>query len=62
MLPVEEQTTHHCASLFAQLRKRGTPIPTDDLWIAALAVQHDLPLLTADRHFAQLPQVLILGF
>ena len=60
VLLADEQTTHAYASLFAQLRRQGTPIPTNDLWIAALAIQHDLPLLTADRHFSHLPQLLIL--
>lgn len=60
VLLADEQTTHAYAVLFAQLRRQGTPIPTNDLWIAALAVQHDLPLLTSDRHFSHLPQILIL--
>ncbi|MBI3554622.1 MAG: type II toxin-antitoxin system VapC family toxin [Elusimicrobia bacterium] len=60
VLCTDEQTTHHFAALFAQLRRQGTPIPTNDLWIAALAVQHGLPLLTLDRHFAHLPQILML--
>lgn len=53
----DEQTTHHYASLFAQVRKQGTPIPTHDLWIAALVLQHDLVLLTEDGHFAHIPQI-----
>ncbi|HEX4046493.1 MAG TPA: type II toxin-antitoxin system VapC family toxin [Elusimicrobiota bacterium] len=60
VLFADEQTTHSHAALFAQLRRQGTPIPTNDLWIAALAIQHDLPLLTSDRHFSHLPQLLIL--
>lgn len=60
VLLADEQTTHSYAALFAQLRRQGTPIPSNDLWIAALAVQHDLPLLTSDRHFAHLPQILVL--
>ncbi len=60
ILLADEQTTHVYAVLFAQLRRQGTPIPTNDLWIAALITQHDLPLLTSDRHFSQLPQILIL--
>ncbi len=39
------------ARIFAELRKQGTPIPTNDLWIAALAIQHDLTLCTSDAHF-----------
>jgi predicted nucleic acid-binding protein len=33
------------------LRQAGKPIPTNDLWIAALCRQHGLPLLSRDRHF-----------
>ena len=53
----DEQTTHHYAALFRQLRQQGTPIPTNDLWIAALVVQHDLLLYARDRHFDHLPQI-----
>lgn len=34
-----------------ELKKKGTPIPENDIWIAALAKQHSLKLLTRDRHF-----------
>jgi tRNA(fMet)-specific endonuclease VapC len=51
------QSTHHFARLFLQLRRQGTPIPTNDLWIAALAVQHDLALFSRDGHFEHLPQL-----
>ena len=53
----EESTTHHYAQIFAQLRLQGTPIPSNDIWIAALAVQHDLLLYSRDAHFEKLPQV-----
>lgn len=56
LLP-DEQTTHHYAQLHLQLRNKGARIPTNDLWIAAMIVQHDLILCTSDRHFRQLPQV-----
>ena len=56
LLP-DDQTTHHYAQLHLQLRNKGSAIPTNDLWIASLAVQHDLVLCTSDRHFQQLPQV-----
>lgn len=60
LLLVDEQTTFHYANLFAQLRRQATPIPTNDLWVAALVIQHNLILLTRDAHFrhvAQLPQL-----
>lgn len=56
LLP-DEQTTYHYAQLYLQLRKEATPIPTNDLWIAALVVQHNLVLCTSDSHFQHLPQV-----
>jgi tRNA(fMet)-specific endonuclease VapC len=57
VLFADEGTTHFYAELFAELRQAGTPIPTNDLWIAALAVQHDLTLLTRDKHFDRLPRI-----
>ena len=57
IIQADEETTHHYARLFQQLRKRGTPIPTNDLWIAALVVQHDLTLFARDAHFDHLPQL-----
>lgn len=50
-------TTRHYAQLFRQLRSQGTPIPTKDIWIAALAVQHELMLFSRDDHFKLLPQL-----
>ncbi len=53
----DDGTTHQYAYLFKQLRTQGTPIPTNDLWIAALCVQHDLILASGDTHFEHLPQI-----
>jgi tRNA(fMet)-specific endonuclease VapC len=44
VLFADDQTTHQYASLFRQLRKQGTPIPTNDMWLAALVLQHNLVL------------------
>ena len=57
LLIPDEQTTHHYAQLYLQLRKKSVIIPTNDLWIAALVVQHNLVLCTSDAHFQQLPQI-----
>jgi len=51
VLDVNEPTTHHYAEIILELRRSGTPIPTNDLWISALCRQHSLPLLSRDRHF-----------
>ncbi len=58
VLYADEQTTYHYASVYRQLRKQGTPIPTNDMWIAALVLQHSLSLFDRDRHFDTLPQLL----
>ena len=58
ILYADEQTTHHYANVYRQLRKQGTPIPTNDMWIAALVLQHSLVLLARDAHFDALPQLL----
>ncbi|MHB1158199.1 MAG: PIN domain-containing protein [Phycisphaerales bacterium] len=53
----DDQTTTHYARLFAHLRRMGKPIPTNGLWLAALAVQHDLTLYSRDRHFDHIPNL-----
>ena len=57
VLYADEQTTHHYSAIYRQLRKQGTPIPTNDMWIAALALQHSLVLFARDTHFDVLPQL-----
>lgn len=51
-------TADHYARLYVQLKRAGKPIPDNDLWIAALALQHDLVLMTRDRHFDAIPQLM----
>lgn len=58
VLFADDQTTHHYASVYQQLRKQGTPIPTNDMWLAALVLQHNLALHARDRHFDHLPQII----
>ena len=51
------ETTRQYANLYRQLRTAGTPIPTNDLWIASIVIQHDLTLYSRDKHFDALPQI-----
>lgn len=51
VLDVNEETTLHYAGIYSELRQAGRPIPTNDVWIAALCRQHRLSLLSRDRHF-----------
>jgi tRNA(fMet)-specific endonuclease VapC len=51
VLPVDESTPAVYADIRGELKRAGRPIPSNDLWIAALARQHSLPLLSRDQHF-----------
>ena len=51
VLDIHEPTTHHYAEITLELRQKGRPIPTNDIWIAALCRQYSFPLLSRDRHF-----------
>ncbi|MGO9646838.1 MAG: type II toxin-antitoxin system VapC family toxin [Terriglobales bacterium] len=51
VLDIQEPTTHYYAEICLELKRKGKPIPTNDIWIAALCRQHSLPLLSRDRHF-----------
>ena len=56
LLP-DSETIEHYAWIADQLKRNGRPIPTNDLWIAALARQHTLPILSQDRHFDHIPNI-----
>ena len=56
---IDDETSLRYAEIFNYLRQNGFPIPTNDIWIAAGAMQHGLRLLTADAHYLRLPQVLV---
>ena len=51
VLNVTEETANWYGLLRVQLKEAGTPIPSNDLWIAALSRQYNLPILSRDRHF-----------
>ena len=51
VLDVTIETTRHYAAINLELRRAGTPIPANDLWIAALCRQHSLPVISRDGHF-----------
>lgn len=57
ILACDDQTSYFYSELKLQLRKQGTPIPINDVWIAALVIQHGMTLLAYDRDFDKLPQI-----
>jgi predicted nucleic acid-binding protein len=57
VLSVTVQTTFAYAALRVTLKRLGRPIPANDVWIAALALQHRLPILSRDQHFDVLTEI-----
>jgi tRNA(fMet)-specific endonuclease VapC len=57
--PITAATAERYAHIYAYLRRAGKPIPTNNLWIAASAMEHSAELLTRDRHFSHIPQILV---
>jgi len=54
VLGLTTETIVHYAEIWNELRKSGTPLPTNDIWIAALAREHRLPVATRDAHFGKI--------
>jgi predicted nucleic acid-binding protein len=57
VLAVTDETAMSYAMVRIGLKAKGTPIPANDAWIAALALQHKLPVLSRDRHFDAVSQL-----
>ena len=58
MVPIDEETSVRYAVIVTALRGGGTPIPTNDVWIAASAMQHGLGVVTTDPHYEKVPQII----
>jgi tRNA(fMet)-specific endonuclease VapC len=59
VLTLDQETSARYAVILNTLRNAGTPIPTNDIWIAATAMQHSLRILTTDAHYLKIPQVIV---
>ncbi|MCZ6906877.1 MAG: type II toxin-antitoxin system VapC family toxin [Deltaproteobacteria bacterium] len=59
VLDVSEETADRYAVILNSLWKAGTPIPTNDIWIAASAMQYGLHILTTDAHYQKVTQVIV---
>jgi tRNA(fMet)-specific endonuclease VapC len=62
VLPPDELTAQHYGSIKADLEQAGSRIPENDLWIAAIAREHQLPLVTRDQHFSRIAGVTTLAW
>ena len=58
LLQIDAETAEHYASAFALLRRKGRPVPTNDLWIAATALQHGYAVFTRDAHFGAIENLI----
>ncbi len=59
LVSIGEATAERYAVIYAALRSKGQPIPTNDLWIAASTMEHGTELVTLDRDFTHVPQILV---
>lgn len=59
VLPIDEETAQFYAHVYRGLRRKGKPIPTNDLWIAATALQHGFALFTLDAHFSEVEGIIL---
>ncbi len=59
MLMIDEDTCRTYGLIKAALRRKVKPIPENDIWIAALVLQHNLTLATRDKHFKEVDGLLI---
>ena len=57
ILAITDETAVAYAGLRVALKRSGQPIPANDAWIAALAIQHKLPVLSRDQHFDVVPDL-----
>jgi tRNA(fMet)-specific endonuclease VapC len=58
IVEMDEESSERYAAIVNHLRLKGMPIPTNDLWIAASAMQHGLKVLTTDKHYLNVPQII----
>ncbi len=59
VINIDDETSGRYAAIFKYLRAKGTPVPTNDLWIASSAMQHGLKVITTDAHYLKVPQIMV---
>jgi predicted nucleic acid-binding protein len=59
VLPIDEDTAERYAAIVSSLRSAGVQVGTNDVWIAASAMQHGLTVVTTDADFLRIPQILV---
>jgi predicted nucleic acid-binding protein len=59
IIDIDEETSERYAVIKSYLTMEGTPIPANDIWIAASAMQYGLKVLTTDQHYLKVPQIIV---
>ena len=62
VLSLDEDTTMVYGSIKTGLRKKGKPIPENDIWIAAIVIQNDLTLVSRDGHFKEIDELSLVSW
>jgi tRNA(fMet)-specific endonuclease VapC len=62
ILTPHRRTAHYYGRIHAELARLGRPIPQNDIWIAAIALEHNLPLATRDQHFSFVSGLAVLNW
>lgn len=56
---LDEETAEFYAKIYWDLKKKGKPVPTNDMWVAASAMRHGLSLFTYDEHFSNIDGLIL---
>ena len=62
VLPVTHATSKHYGVIKNALKQKGRPIPENDIWIAAVAQEYELTLVTRDHHFSHVPSAKLVAW
>jgi tRNA(fMet)-specific endonuclease VapC len=58
IIDIDDETSERYAVIINYLRAKGSPVPTNDLWIAASAMQYGLKVITSDQHYLKIPHII----
>ena len=57
IVPFTDETAEYYAGIYRALKEKGMPLPTNDIWIAAVALEHGATVLSGDGHFSRIPML-----
>ena len=57
IVPCTDETAEYYARIYRTLKENGTPLPTNDIWIASAALEHGATVISGDGHFSRIPML-----